>query len=110
MAGLLGRVLISRWHQQLESLAVELTRTIGFAEQQSGLAVGSVWLFGAGRRSRPRRWNRNSSCRSRSARSRCSPFYWAEQAAKLPEKDDGNLISLEARQAPQRRRLSPRPR
>jgi len=34
-----------------------------------------------------------------------SPFYWAEQAAKLSEKDDGNLLSVQLREAPRRRRL-----
>ena len=33
-----------------------------------------------------------------------TPFYWTEQASRLPEKNDGNLVSLEVRQAPQRRR------
>ena len=35
----------------------------------------------------------------------CAPFYWAEQAGKLPDEDDGNFISREVRQVPQRRRL-----
>ena len=34
-----------------------------------------------------------------------TPLYWAEQALKLPVKDDGNLVTREAREAPQRRRM-----
>ena len=42
----LGRVLRSSWNSDLESVGVDLTRSIGFAEQQSGLTVNSViWLF-----------------------------------------------------------------
>jgi hypothetical protein len=86
----LGRVLINRWNQQIEPLAVELTRTIGFAEQQSGLVVGSVWLFGAGAQMQAPALESLLRLPVKLSPVECSPFYWAEQAARLPEKDDGN--------------------
>ena len=43
----LGRVLPHTWSSAPEKVSVDLTRSIGFAEQQSGVAVTSVWLFGA---------------------------------------------------------------
>jgi hypothetical protein len=101
----LDRVLRSTWNTEPDRLAVDLARTIGFAEQQAGVTVTSVWLFGAGAqgclpelRSRLKLPVSPSPVEHR-------PLYWAEQAAKLPVEDDGDLVSLEAREAPQRRRL-----
>ncbi len=101
----LARTLINRWNQQLEPLSVELMRTIGFAEQQSGLVVGSVWLFGTGAQAQAPVLESLLHLPVKVSPVEPSPFYWAEQAAKLPEKDDANLITIEARQAPRRRRL-----
>ncbi|PYI83713.1 MAG: hypothetical protein DME26_14535 [Verrucomicrobia bacterium] len=101
----LGRVLRGHWNQQLDSLAVDLTRTIGFAEQQSGRVVSSVWLFGVGAQAHVSALQSALHLPVKLSPVPCIPFYWVEQAAKLPDQDDGNLISLEVREAPQRRRL-----
>lgn len=101
----LGRVLRSRWNQSLDALAVDLTRTIGFAEQESGLVVSSVWLFGTGAQAQATALQPLVRLPVKVSPVECTPFYWAEQAARLPEKNDGNLISRELREAPQRRRL-----
>ena len=101
----LSRVFWSGWGLQLEATAVELTRTIGFAEQQSGLTVTSVWVFGPGAKERLPDLQRLLKIPVKLSPVEWTPFYWAEQAAKLPEKDDGNLISPELQQAPQRRRF-----
>jgi hypothetical protein len=34
-----------------------------------------------------------------------TPFYWAEQAAELAERNDGSLVSVQEREAPRRRRM-----
>ncbi len=101
----LGRVLRSRSSQQLDALALDLTRTIRFAEQESGLVVSSVWLFGAGAQTHVPALQPLLHLPVKVSPVKWTPFYWAEQAAKLPEINDGNLVSLERRQAPQRRRL-----
>jgi len=101
----LGRMLRGRWNKQIENLVVDLTRTIGFAEQQAGMAVGSVWLFGADAPEHVMPLQSALRLPTQVSPVEYTPFYWAEQAAKLPEKDDGNLISVEFRAAPQRRRL-----
>ena len=44
----LGRVLANSWSTALDRVWVDLTRSIGFAEQQCGVPVNSVWLFGPG--------------------------------------------------------------
>lgn len=101
----LGRVLQGCWEQQGDSLAVDLTRTIGFAEQQSGLVVGSVWVFGAEVPGQLAGLESALRLPVRPSPAEYTPSYWAEQAAKLPEKDDGNLLSIQLREAPRRRRL-----
>jgi hypothetical protein len=42
----LSRILRGGWSTQADRVAVDISRTIGFAEQQTGLTVNSVWLFG----------------------------------------------------------------
>jgi hypothetical protein len=44
----LSRVLPNSWTTAPDKVWVDLTRSIGFADQQSGLTVNSVWLFGPG--------------------------------------------------------------
>lgn len=101
----LGRVLRSSWNTQPDRVAVDLTRTIGFAEQQTGLAVTSIWLFGAGAETHLAQMGSLLKLPVKVSPVAATPFYWAEQGAKMPPKADGNLVSLEAREAPQRRRL-----
>ena len=100
-----GRVVRSSWNAQPERLAVDLTRSIGFAEQRSGLTVNSVWLFGAGAQEAVGRMEALVKRTVKLSPVEYTPLYWAEQAATMPEKDDGNLISKETLQAPQRRRF-----
>jgi len=101
----LDRVLRSSWSTEPDRLAVDLARTIGFAEQQAGGTVTSVWLFGAGAQGRLPEMRSRLKLPVSSSPVEHRPLYWAEQAAKLPAEDDGDLVSLEAREAPQRRRL-----
>ena len=82
----LGRVLRSRSSQQLDALALDLTRTIRFAEQESGLVVSSVWLFGAGAQTHVPALQPLLHLPVKVSPVEWTPFYWAEQAAKLPEK------------------------
>lgn len=101
----LARVLSSTWSTQPERVAMDLTRTVGFVNQQSGLAVSSAWLFGAGAELEVTYLSSALKMPVRLSPVPASPFYWAEQALKLPVKDDGNLVSREAREAPLRRRM-----
>ena len=101
----LGRVLSSSWQTRPDRVAVDITRTIGFAEQQTALSVTSIWPFGAETEARLPEMQALLKVPVKPSPVPYKPFYWAEQAAKLSTKDDGNLVSLEARQAPQRRRF-----
>lgn len=101
----LARLLRSGWGQAVDHFAVDLTRTIGFAEQQSGITVGSVWLFGENAPARLADVQNSLKLPVKLSPVPCTPFYWAEQAARLPARDDGNLISPELRQAHSRKRF-----
>ena len=101
----LARVLNSTWSAQPERVAMDLTRTVGFVNQQSGLTVSSAWLFGAGAELEVTYLSSALKMPVRTSPVPASPFYWAEQALKLPVKDDGNLVTREAREAPRRRRI-----
>jgi hypothetical protein len=101
----LGRVIQFNWASQPERVQVDLTRSIGFAEQQSGLTVRSVWLFGSAAPEQVPALESLLKLPVKVSPVVYAPFYWAEQAGRMPEREDGNLISLETRQAPQRRRL-----
>ncbi len=101
----LGRVLRDSWNTEPDRVAVDLTRSIGFAEQQAGVTVTGVWLFGAGARDKMASLQAALKLPVQLSPVVYTPFYWAERLARLPEKGDGNLVSPEARQAPQRRRL-----
>lgn len=101
----LARVLPNTWNRKADSVAMDLDRTIGFINQESGVVVNSVWLFGVGAEVQAPKLASSLSLPVKISPVPVTPFYWAEQAATLSEANDGNLVSLEARQAPQRRRL-----
>lgn len=101
----LSRMLLNNWNKAADKVAVDLVRSIGFAEQQSGLTVSSAWLFGAGAKERLPALQAALKLPVKLSPVEYSPFYWVEQAARLPEKADGNLISTEVRQAPKRQRF-----
>jgi hypothetical protein len=101
----LCRILWNNWNQNTAQVGMDLARTIGFVEQQLGLAIAGVWLFGDGAEQRLVQIQELLKRPVRLSPAKADPFYWAEQAIRLPDKDDGNLISLETRQAPMRRRF-----
>jgi hypothetical protein len=101
----LGRLVRKNWNADPDSVGVDLTRSIGFAEQQSGLTVTSVWLFGSRAKEQASRLETVLKLPVKVSPVPFSPFYWAEQAASLPDDQDGNFLSLESRQSTSRRRF-----
>lgn len=102
----LVRVLRARWDQNPETIAIDLNRTIGFAEQEAGVTVASVWLFGESAAKHTPAIQVLLRQPVKLSPVACTPYYWAEQAGNLPDKDNGNFISLAQREAPMRQRLS----
>jgi hypothetical protein len=101
----LARMLHSTWMQQADRIAVDFTRTAGFAEQQAGLSVSRVILFGEVDAAQLSAMGSLLKLRVERGPVPYTPLHWAHQAVTLPAAKDGNLISLETRQAPQRRRM-----
>lgn len=101
----LGRILPSSWKTTPDRVWIDVARSIGFAQQQANVSVTSVWVFGEGAEDQLTRAEAAIKAPVKVSPVAYHDFYWAEQAAKLPEKEDGNLVSTEVRAAPQRQRM-----
>jgi hypothetical protein len=101
----LGRILPTSWKTTPERVWMDVARSIGFAQQQANVSVSSVWLFGEGAEEQLAGAQAAIKAPVKVSPAPYHDFYWAEQAAKLPEKEDGNLVSTEIRAAPQRQRM-----
>lgn len=104
---LLARTLASSWNTEAARLAVDLSRTILFVNQQYGVAVDKgVWLFGAGTKEHFPELQRHIQVPVKLSPLDYSPFYWATETLRLKLGPTmPNFISLELQKAPQRRTL-----
>ena len=104
---LLARTLASSWNTESARLAVDLSRTILFVNQQYGVAVDKgVWLFGHGTKEHFPELQRHSQVPVKLSPVEYTPFYWATEALKLKLGPmTPNFVSLELQQAPQRKTL-----
>jgi hypothetical protein len=100
-----SRVLPESWGSAPDRVWLDLIRSVKSAEQQSGMTVSSGWLLGSGAEPHIPAVQELLKIPVKLSPTVYTPYFWAEQAARLPEKDDGNLISPEVRQAPQRQRM-----
>jgi len=101
----LARTILGTWDTHPEQLGINLARTIGYGEQQSGVVVRSVWLFGATASAHQGVMTSVLKRPVQISPVAPTPYYWAEQAGRLPAHDDGNLLTPEVVLAPHRRRL-----
>lgn len=101
----LGRILPTSWKTTPDRVWMDVARSIGFAQQQANVSVTSVWVFGEGAEEQLAGAQAATKLAARVSPVAYHDFYWAEQAATLPEKEDGNLVSTEIRSAPQRQRM-----
>ena len=104
---LLARTLASSWGTESARLAVDLSRTILFVNQQYGVAVDKgVWLFGAGTKEHFTELQRHIQVPVKLSPLEYTPFYWATEALKLKlGPTTPNFVSLELQKAPQRKTL-----
>jgi len=101
---LLARTLPGTWNEEPERLALDLNRTILFANQQFGsTVVQGVWLFGPGAEQRCEVVRDHIQFPVTSSPIPYEPFYWATEALKLRPEHTPNFISLAQQKAPQRR-------
>ncbi len=103
---LLARTLTGNWNDSAGRLAVDLNRTILFVNQQYGLAVNSVWLFGPGATEKQPEMQGQMQIPVKVSPVEHQPLYWATEAVKLSPALAPNFISLDLQKAPQRMLLS----
>jgi hypothetical protein len=100
---LLARTLPGTWNENAERLALDLNRTVLFANEQYGAALHQgIWLFGQGAPEHA------ETIQHFLQAARISPveftsFYWAGEAPKLHSPSSPNFISPKLQKAPQRR-------
>jgi hypothetical protein len=101
---LLARSLPGNWNDEPERLALDLNRTILFANQQFGsTVVQGVWLFGPGAEQQCEVVRDHIQFQVSASPIKYDPFYWATEALKLKPDHTPNFISLSQQKAPQRR-------
>jgi hypothetical protein len=101
---MLARTLQGTWNEEPERLALDLNRTILFANQQyPGSFTKGLWLFGAGAEDQGEPLQRNLQLPIHISPVFFESFYWATEALKLRPDLAPNLISPELQKAPQRK-------
>ena len=101
---LMARTLPGTWNEEPERLALDLNRTILFANQQFGATVvQGVWLFGPGAEQQCDVVRDHIQFPVTTSPIEYDPFYWATEALKLRPEHTPNFISLAQQKAPQRR-------
>ena len=101
----LGRTLSNSWIAHADRVGVDINRTILYVKQQFGATVSTVWLFGAAAQNQLRPLQVSLKLPVRLSPVEPSPFYWNQEALKIPADDTSNLISSEELEAPRRRVL-----
>ena len=103
---LLARTLNGSWSTDAARLAVDLSRTILFVNQQYGVAVDKgLWLFGPNAKDHFTELQRHVQVPVKLSPVEYSPMYWATEALRQPLGQMPNFISLELQKAPQRQAL-----
>ncbi len=103
---LLARTLPATWNDGADRLAVDLNRTILFVNQQYGLPVKGLWLFGDGAQDQCRDVQRLVQLPVQLSPVECGPFYWETQSLRLRPAQSPNFISVEMRIEPQKRAVA----
>ena len=101
---LLARTLPGNWNENAERLALDLNRTILFANEKYGVALHQgVWIFGQGAQTQAGIIDSNMQISVRISPLEYNPLYWAAEAPKLRSPPSPNFISSRLQKAPQRR-------
>lgn len=103
---LLTRGLASTWRGDRAALALDLRRTMLFVNQQHGVNVEGLFLFGAGAAECIEPLGTDVGLPTRLSPTEYCDDYWATEALRLQASLAQNLISPEQQQAPQRRRIA----
>lgn len=102
---LLARWLPSSWNGNLPNFAVDLNRTLLFLNEQFGVNVGSIHLLGSGAQESLEPLQAQTHVPVQLCPCEVIPGFWATRVLSLPDEFAPNLISVEQREAPKRKRL-----
>lgn len=100
---LLARSVQGDWKTDQSRVAVDLNRTLLYAQQQFGVAVANVWLNGEDIEARLPALAGFFEVPLKAHPAPSGEFSWAEEALRLSGETPINLISREHREAPARR-------
>lgn len=100
---LLVRTLPGSWNHEAARVAVDLNRTLLFAQQQYGVVVSNAWLADADATERVPGLVNFLEVPLKASPAPAGEFSWAEEALRLSVGPQVNLISREHREAPARR-------
>jgi len=102
---LLARTINESWGGDLNRVAVDLNRTLLFAQQQFGKAIGSVWLLGPDAERVATVMQGFFEAPVKAAPRAEAAHVWAEEALRLSADPAINLVTREQKSAPTRRIL-----
>lgn len=100
---LLARTINESWNGEAKRLAVDLNRTLLFAQQQFGRAVSAVWLLGPDAERHATEMQGFFEVPVKSTAFGLSSQHWAEEALRLPVDSVVNLVTREQKTAPTRK-------
>lgn len=101
----LARSVVGGWTQGASRIAVDLKRTILFANQQCGIRVNALWLVGAATPDQLAELVAETQLPVSTTPFEFGPTFWATEAARWTAERGPNLITREEQAAPKRRTL-----
>ncbi len=99
----LGRSIVASWDTSLDRIVVNIQRTLLYVEQQFGVTVNSIWLFGEGAQEHADMMKEMLPLPIKVSPLELRADYWVEESLNVPAADSSNFISAELQTAPQRR-------
>lgn len=102
---LLARSVPATWEKSLPSLFADLNRTVLYVNEQFGIEVAAIFLFGPGAVEHQAALQAPFEIPVRPSMAEDAPGYWATEVLRVPSALAPNLVSAEQQRAPQRRAL-----
>lgn len=101
----LARSVVGGWTQGASRIAIDLKRTILFANQQCGIRVNALWLVGGATPEQLAELVSETQLPVSTTPFEFGPTFWATEAARWNPERGPNLITREEQAAPKRRTL-----
>ncbi|RME93635.1 MAG: hypothetical protein D6766_07820 [Verrucomicrobia bacterium] len=102
---LLARSVPATWDKNLSGLLADLNRTVLYVNEQFGVELAAIFLFGNGAVEHQAALQAPFEIPVRPSMAEDAPGYWATEVLRVPPALAPNLVSPEQQRAPQRRAL-----